>query len=86
MIDRHVAFAATSLVISRQHRNAFQQGRFAGAVFTGNDGDGPIEDKLEIVLQKRQAERIGLAIGNARWIEPDPFQVRRGHIDGAISP
>src|SRR4029453_13136872 len=72
MIDRPVALAAAGLVITGQNGDALEQGGFAGAVFTGNDGNGSIETQLELIVQERQAERIGLAAGNARRIEPDP--------------
>ena len=86
MIDRPIALAAAGFVIAGQHRDSLQQGGFAGAVFTDNDGDGSIETQVEIVVQERQAERIGGAIGDPRGIEPDPPEVRRGQIDRAISP
>ena len=86
MIDRPIALAAAGFVIPRQHRDPLKQGGFAGAVFAGNDGDGTIEAQLKVVLEKRQAKWIGLAVGDARRIEPDPCQIRRRHVDGAISP
>jgi hypothetical protein len=86
MIDRPIALAAAGFVISREHGYAFKQGGFAGAVFTGNDGDRPVETQFEIIVQEREAERIGLAVGDARRLEPDPPQVRRRHPNVAISP
>ena len=61
MIDRHIALAAAGFVIARQRGDAFEQRRFAGAVFADDDGDGAVEIQLEIVAQERQAERIGRA-------------------------
>jgi hypothetical protein len=85
MIDRLVTLAAAGFVIAGQYGDAFQQGGFAGAVFTDDDGDGPIETQLERIGQERQAERIGGAVGNPRWLEPDPPEIRRGQIDRAVS-
>jgi hypothetical protein len=85
MIDRPITLAAAGLVIAREHGDAFQQGGFTGAVFADNDGDGSIETQLEVVVQKGQAERIGCAVLDARWIEPDAPEVRRRHIDLSIS-
>jgi hypothetical protein len=53
MIDRPVTLAAAGLVISRQHGDPFQESRFAGAVFTDDDGDGPVETQLKIILQEK---------------------------------
>ena len=46
---------------------------------------GAVEIQLEFVLQERQAERIGRAVGDAGWVEPDAPEVRRGHADGTVS-
>ena len=70
MIDRPVTLAATGLVISGEHRDPFEQGGFAGAVFTGDDRDRLVKTHLEVIVQERKAERIGRAVVNARWIEP----------------
>jgi hypothetical protein len=86
MIDRSIAFAAARFVISGQHRDPLKQRRLSGPVLADDDGDGAIEAQLKVVVKKRQAERIGLAVGDARRIEPDPCQIRRRHVDGAISP
>jgi hypothetical protein len=85
VIHRTIALAAAGLVISGEHRDSFEQGGFTGAVLTGDDGDRSIETQLELVAQERQTERIGRSILNARRVEPDPRQIRRGHVDGAIS-
>ncbi len=85
MIDRPIALAAAGFVVAGEHRDALQQRRFPGAVFADDDGDGAIQVQLEIIAQKRQAERIGLAVGDPRRIEPQPLQIRRRHVDGAIS-
>jgi len=86
MIDRPITLAAAGFVISGQHRDPLQQRRLSGPVFAGNDGDRAIKAELKVVMEKRQAKWIGLAVGDARRIEPDPLQIRRRHVDGAISP
>src|ERR1700751_3466901 len=58
-----------------------KQRGFACAVLADDDGDGALEAKIEIVGEKGQTIRIGRAIENARGIEPEPFQIRRGQID-----
>ncbi len=85
MIDRHVALAAAGFVIAGQHRDPFEEGGFAGAVFADDDGDRPVETQFEIIAQERQAERIGRAIGDARRVEPDPPEIWRRHVDGSIA-
>jgi hypothetical protein len=85
VIDRSVTLAAAGFVIAGQHGDAFQQRGFAGTVFTGDDGDRPVEIQLKIVAQERQAERIGRAVWDARRVEPDAPEVRRGHADGTVS-
>src|ERR1700722_4882307 len=81
VIDRPVALAAASLVVPRHYRDALQQGRLPRPVLADDDGDRPIEILLEIIAQERQAERIGLAIGDPRRIEPDAPEVWRRHVD-----
>ena len=78
-------FAAAGFVVSGEHRYAFQQRGLPGAVFADDDGDGAIETQLELIPQERKAKRIGRPIGNARWLEPDPLEVRCRHLDDAIS-
>jgi hypothetical protein len=85
MIDRPIAPAAAGLVIAGKHGDPFQQRRFAGAIFADDDGDWPVKTQLEFTVQERKAERIGLAIVDARWIEPDAPEVWRRHVDGSIS-
>ena len=85
MIDRHIALAAAGFIISGEHRYSLQQRGLPGAVFADNDGDGAIEAQLEIIPKKRQAERIGVTVGNARRVEPHLPEVRRGHVDGPIA-
>src|SRR2546429_1069145 len=86
MIHRPVALAAAGLVISGEHGDPFKERRLTGAVFADDDGDGLIETQLEVIVQERQAERIGRAVVDARWIEPDAPQIRRRHPNGAIPP
>jgi hypothetical protein len=86
VIDGRVALAAPGLIVARQHRKSLQQRRFAGAVLADDDGDGAIEAEREIVVQEWQAERIGLAVGNACWLKPYPSEVWGRQIDVAISP
>src|SRR5437868_1532618 len=86
MIDRPVALAAAGFVISGEHGYPFKERRLTGAVFADDDGDGLIETQLEVIVQEGKTERIGRAVVNARWIEPDAPQVRRRHPDGAVSP
>jgi hypothetical protein len=85
MIDRPIALAAPGFVISRKHSYPLKQRGFAGAVFTDNDRDRPVETQLEVVVQERKAERIGRAVVDARWLEPDAPEIRRRHIDRSIS-
>ena len=51
-----------------------------------DDRDGSIETQLETVPQKGQAKRVGIGLGDAILIEPNPPKVRRGQPDGSISP
>src|SRR5229473_6154836 len=85
MIDRPITLAAAGFVIAGEHGNPFQESGFAGPVLTDDDGDGPIETQLKIILQERKAERIDRAVGDARWIEPDAPEIRRRQIDRSIS-
>jgi hypothetical protein len=85
MIDRPVSLAAAGFVIAGEHGDPFQQRGFAGAVFADDDRDRAVETEFEIVPQQGKAERIGLAVLNARWLEPDPPQIRRRHLDDAVS-
>src|SRR5713226_708566 len=78
MIDRPITLAAAGFVIAGEHGDPFQKSGFAGPVLTDDDGDRPVETQLKIILQERKTERIGRAVGDARWIEPDPLEVRRG--------
>ena len=84
VIDRPIAFAAARPVVPRQRGDAFEQGRFSGAVLAGNDGDRSVEVQFKTVPQKRQAERIGLALGCAHRLEPNAPEIRRRQIDGAV--
>src|SRR5262245_38668967 len=84
MIDRVIALAAARLIIAGQHRDAFEQGRFAGAVFSHDDGDWLVEVDFEFIAKEWQAIWISLAILDARWIEPQPPQIWRRQIDRAI--
>ena len=43
MIDRPITLAAAGFVIAGEHGNPFQESRFAGPVFTNDDGDGTVE-------------------------------------------
>ena len=85
MVDGAVTLAAAGVVKAREHRDAFEQRGFSGAVFAGDDGDRPIELQFEFVAQERQAERIGLAVGDAFGIEPDPPEIWRRQIDRTVS-
>jgi hypothetical protein len=78
MIDRHIALAAAGLVIAGHRRDPFEQRRFAGAVLADDDGDRVRETQLEIVLQERQAERIGGAVGNFRGSSQSRFRYGAG--------
>src|SRR6185312_16397585 len=86
MIDRPISLAAAGFVISGEHRYALQKRGFAGAVLADDDGDGAVEAELEIVVQKGKAERIGLAVGDTRGVEPDPLQVGCRQVDIALLP
>ena len=77
MIDRAISLAAAGFVISGKKRDPFQQRGFAGAVFTDDDRERPVEARVRNRRQERQAERIGLAVGDARRLEPDPPEIRR---------
>jgi hypothetical protein len=43
------------------------------------------KSQFKIIVQQRQAERIGLAIRDLRRFEPDPLEVRRRQIDRAVA-
>src|SRR6202048_4979511 len=85
MVDGPEALAAAGVVIAGEHRDPLEQSGFAAAVFTDDDGDRLVEAQLEVIVQERKAERIRLAAGDARWIEPDSPQVRRRHPNVALS-
>ena len=85
MIDRPMPPAAAGVVESGKCCYTFQDRGFPGAVFADDDGDGAIEAQFKIAVQEGKAKRIGLAVRDARGIEPDPLQVRRRQIDVAIS-
>src|ERR1700682_6020163 len=70
MVDRPVALAAAGVVIAGEHRDPLEQGGFAAAVFTDDDGDRPVETQLEVIVQEWQTERIGGAVWNARRLKP----------------
>ena len=85
MIDRHIAFATASFVVSGKHGNPFQQGGLTRSIFTDDDGDGAIESQLEFIAQERQAKRIGFGIGDPLRVEPDPLKIRRRQVDGPVA-
>jgi hypothetical protein len=85
VVDRCISLAAAGFVVTGEHGNAFQQGGFAGAVLADDDRDRPVETQLEIIAQQGQAERIGLAVGDPRWLEPDPLEIWRRQIDRAVA-
>jgi len=85
MIDRPIALAAAGFVIAGEHGDPLEQSGFAGAVFTDDDGDGPIEAQLEFVQQEWQTKRIGRAVVNPRRLKPDPPQIRRRHANVALT-
>jgi hypothetical protein len=64
VIDRHVTLAAAGLVVSGEHRDAFQQSGFASAVLAYDDGDRAIKAQFKIIVQERQAKRVSFAIGD----------------------
>src|SRR5436190_22540643 len=74
MVDWPVAFAAPRLVIACKRGYSFQQRGFPGAILADDDCDGAIEAELETLAQKRQAERIGVRIGDLYRIKPQALQ------------
>src|SRR5690349_20606191 len=48
VVERHVALAATGLIEAGKGRDAFEDGRFAGAVLSDDDRDRTLEGELEI--------------------------------------
>src|ERR1700754_4902529 len=84
MIDRLVALATSGIVIAGERSYAFEQRRFTCTVFSDDDGDRLVKADFEFIAKKWQSERIGLAIFNSRWIEPDTLQIRSGQIDLSI--
>ncbi|TWB55490.1 hypothetical protein FBZ94_1076 [Bradyrhizobium sacchari] len=77
VVDRHVALPAPGVVVTGERCNALEDRRLPGAILPDDDRDGGLEVELEIIRKDRQAERISLAVADLRWIEPNPFQVRR---------
>src|SRR5258707_4502660 len=77
MVDGPVALAAAGVVKACENGDPLEQSGFAGAVYTDDDGDRPIEAQLEVIVQKRQTKRMRLALGDARWLKPNRPQVRR---------
>jgi hypothetical protein len=58
---------------------------FGGGRATQKQVPRSIETQLEVILQERQAKRIGRAVGDARRLEPNAPEIRRRHIDRSIS-
>ena len=85
VIDRHVALAAAGFVVAGEHGDAFKKCGFARAVLADDDGDRLVKTQFEIVAQQGKAERIGLAVRDAGWVEPDALQIRRRQIDRSVS-
>ena len=85
MIDRHVTLAAAGLVIAGKRRDPLQQRRLPGAVLADDDGDGAFETQLEIIPQERKTTWIGLAIGDARRIEPKPPEIGCRQVDRSMT-
>src|SRR5580693_58846 len=83
MIDRPITLAATSLVISGERSDAFEQGRLSGAVFADDDSDRVVEIELKSLAQERQAKRIGRRVRYAGLIDPNTLEVRRRQSDRA---
>ena len=85
MIDRHIPLGAAGFVEPGKDGNPFEQRRFACTVLPDDDRDRPVETEFEIIAQQREAERIGVAIGDPRWFEPNALEERRRQIDRANS-
>src|SRR6202035_203476 len=83
MIDRPITLAAARFIVSGKCCNPFEQRRLPGAVFADDDRDRAVEIKLETIVQKRQAIRIGRSIRHRGLIEPHPFEVRCRQSDRA---
>src|ERR1700722_11299566 len=83
MIDRPITLAATSLLISGEHGDAFEQSRLSGAVFADDDADRVVEIELKSLTQERQAKRIGRRVRYAGLIDPNALEVRRRQSDRA---
>jgi hypothetical protein len=83
MIDRPVALAA-GVVVAGERRDALQDSRLSRAVLADDDGDRSFEAKLKIFPENGKAE-LGLAVDNARRLNPDPFQIRRRQVDRAVT-
>src|SRR3954462_14178598 len=78
MMHGHIALTASRFIVPGKHRYPFQQGRLAGPVLAGDDGDGSVETQLEPIAQKRQAKRISIAVRHPVGVEPNLPEVRRG--------
>ena len=66
MIDRPITFAAAGLVVSGERGYTLEQGGFAYAVFTNDDGDGALETQFEAASQERETIGVGGGIGYPR--------------------
>jgi hypothetical protein len=77
VVDGSVPLAAAGLIEPGQRRNAFEQGRLAGAVLADDDSDRFVEGDIQTVAQERQAIRISRGISELIDVEPDPPEVWR---------
>jgi hypothetical protein len=85
MIDGHIAFASSGIIVPGDRGYSLQKREFASAIFTHHDGNRVVEIEFEISLEERQAERIP-ASGTRDFFEPNSPQVGRRHIQRTALP
>src|SRR5215831_700147 len=84
MIHWTVAFCATRFVEPGEHSDAFQQRRFAGTVFTYDDGNGAFEIKPEAVFEQWQAKRIGFRFAHQTLVKYHALEIRSRETDDSL--
>src|SRR5262245_61546924 len=84
MIEGLVPFCATRFVEPGEHRDAFQQRRFASTVFPDDDSDRLFEIKAEAVFEQRKTKRIGFRFFHQTTIKHNALKIRCREINDPL--
>jgi hypothetical protein len=74
----------TRFVEPGEYRDAFQQRRFTGTVFTNDNRDGLFEIQAEAVFEQGQAKRISFRFAHQTLVQHDALEIRSRKINGAL--